>query len=715
VTGPRAARHLRFVVVAAALAWAMAAPLLAAPRLLAIGDVHGSAEGLRAILRETGLIDAAGTWRGGDAALVQTGDLLDRGTAVREVMDLLMRLQGEAAAAGGEVVVLLGNHEQMNLVHFFRDVNPEVYASFAADESKKERKQAYARWKEWVESAPAPQAGRREEFDRLFPPGYLAYQRALGPGGHYGRWLRSLPVAAVRGGFLFLHAGLSPAWLEPPLAAIEARHTDTFARLDEIRRELTERAGVPEVLGFFELFDALGRLVAVERGPGGELSERGRRLAGLAAELEASQWMNAADAPLWFRGYAEWDDEQLAPHVAAVRARHGVAHVVAAHSTSATATIRPRLDGAVFLIDTGMLAAVYRGRPAALEVQEAGVFAVYPGERTLLVAKQAALPATAPAPGAAGAGAPVAAADEPPGANSTAAPTAAAAARPPRELRGSDGQPAPFASAEEAKAFLREAEVVSHRPIGEGVTGALKVQLRRGDLQLAAAFHSIDTTAMNLLLGKTRHLYFIDSWRGQVAAYELAQLLGLDTVPPSVERRIGSRKGSLQLWVGEATSWKRLKEGGEEAPWPGHLSNQWHDMYVFDNLINNRDRNQGNVLIDRGGYLWWIDHTRCFDRQVALPTPHRLRRVSRPFWDALERLDPAQVHERLRPWFGRFEIDALLARRELVLTTLRTAIADKGERRVLFEGDGLPLAAVTEGDGCADAACEDLEPPPPAP
>ena len=110
-------------VVALVVAGGLVVPAAAA-RVVAVGDVHGSYEGLVTILLEAGLIDTDLRWIGGDATLVQTGDLLDRGVRVRRVLDLLIRLQGEAAAAGGRVVVLLRNHEAMNLVGIVRDVNP---------------------------------------------------------------------------------------------------------------------------------------------------------------------------------------------------------------------------------------------------------------------------------------------------------------------------------------------------------------------------------------------------------------------------------------------------------------------------------------------------------------------------------------------------------------------------------------------------------------
>jgi hypothetical protein len=96
-------------------------------RVVAVGHIHGSFSGLVSIFREASLIDDANRWIGGSTLLVQTGDLLDRGVDVRPVMDLLMSLQSQAEASGGKVVVLLGNHEVMNLVGSLMDVNPDAY------------------------------------------------------------------------------------------------------------------------------------------------------------------------------------------------------------------------------------------------------------------------------------------------------------------------------------------------------------------------------------------------------------------------------------------------------------------------------------------------------------------------------------------------------------------------------------------------------------
>ena len=92
-------------------------------RVVAFADVHGAYAELLPLLRETGIVDAQDHWAAGQAHLVSLGDLLDRGADSRKVMDLLMRLQGEAQAKGGQVHVLLGNHEAMNILGDLRYVD----------------------------------------------------------------------------------------------------------------------------------------------------------------------------------------------------------------------------------------------------------------------------------------------------------------------------------------------------------------------------------------------------------------------------------------------------------------------------------------------------------------------------------------------------------------------------------------------------------------
>ncbi|MGH9175971.1 MAG: metallophosphoesterase, partial [Vicinamibacterales bacterium] len=115
-------------------------------RLVAVGDIHGSYDALTTILRRAGLVDERLKWSGGRTVLVQTGDYTDRGTDVRKVMDLLMQLEKDAKAAGGQVIALAGNHEIMNAMGDLRDVTPEICATFATPKSESIREEAWTQY-----------------------------------------------------------------------------------------------------------------------------------------------------------------------------------------------------------------------------------------------------------------------------------------------------------------------------------------------------------------------------------------------------------------------------------------------------------------------------------------------------------------------------------------------------------------------------------------
>jgi hypothetical protein len=94
-------------------------------RFLSIGDLHGDFKHSFELLKSLGVMDADGHWAGGRSVLVQTGDVVDRGDNAKELYEMLFRLQDEAPKSGGEVVLLLGNHELMNMMGDFRYATPK--------------------------------------------------------------------------------------------------------------------------------------------------------------------------------------------------------------------------------------------------------------------------------------------------------------------------------------------------------------------------------------------------------------------------------------------------------------------------------------------------------------------------------------------------------------------------------------------------------------
>ncbi len=198
-------------------------------RIVAVGDVHGAYDEMFATLRQAGVIDDGGAWAGGSSHLVSLGDLVDRGPRSRDVMELLMRLETEAAEAGGRVHVILGNHEVMNVTGELDYLSDEEIAAFAGDASEERRAAEYAAWLSRTGRADGPDS--QAAFSEAFPAGFFAHRDAFSPDGRYGSWLLGKPLVIVINRTAFIHAGLSEMISELGAEAINASAaTDMEAR-----------------------------------------------------------------------------------------------------------------------------------------------------------------------------------------------------------------------------------------------------------------------------------------------------------------------------------------------------------------------------------------------------------------------------------------------------------------------------------------------------
>lgn len=374
-----------------------------AGRVVAIGDVHGAGGGLLAILRETGLIDGERGWSGGAATLVQTGDFTDRGPQVREIMDLLMRLEDEALDDGGEVRVLLGNHETMNMMGDVRDVTPAAFAAFASDDAGRRREDAYRQYARHASrrrsdrsgpERPAPMS--RREWMRARPLGFVEYMEAMGPDGRYGRWLRDRSIATVAADTVFVHGGLSPDLEAESVEALNDRARDEIERFDRHRRHLVDAGIILPFSTFEEVFAAVALELRtwIERLSPDRRQRRRRRsltraeraVIDVLADLQTINGWSIVDTdgPLWFRGLALRPEPEVDGFIGGLLRGLGVARAVVGHSVTPSRRIVARAGGRVFLIDTGMLEGAYRGRPSALELFNGRITAIYPGERVPL-------------------------------------------------------------------------------------------------------------------------------------------------------------------------------------------------------------------------------------------------------------------------------------------------------------------------------------------
>src|SRR4051812_23305552 len=349
------------------------------PRIVAIGDVHGAGNGFVAILQRADLIDAQERWSGGNAILVQTGDLLDRGPDVRHTLDLLMALEPQAAAAGGRVQALLGNHEVMNLIGETRDVAAELYQQFADGRSEARREDAY----QAASKSNGGSALDKTEWMSAHPAGYAEYREAFTATAPYGKWLRSKPIVADIDGTVFMHGGLNLEFSTESVDNINKR----------VRRELSEFDDAFRWLQQHDLATPVSTLAEIARAAQDEWAklDAKRKRDALVEEdvaeskvllpilkIDSSALLNA-NGPLWFRGYSSWTDREGAERMPALLKKYRVKRFVTAHTPQPSGRITTRFGNTLYLIDTGMLDGKFYpgGRPSALEISGEAVTPIY--------------------------------------------------------------------------------------------------------------------------------------------------------------------------------------------------------------------------------------------------------------------------------------------------------------------------------------------------
>jgi len=383
------------VLVSAVLAWAgqAKAPVKPPESIVAIGDVHNDFDDFIGILRHTGLIDQQNHWAGGKTTFVQVGDLLDRGPKPREVMNLMMALEKEAAQAGGRVVSLLGNHEMMNIMGDLRYVIPMNYASFADGNSEQRQKAAYEEYVKWrgshaslLAELPQPMELTEAEWVARHPAGFVEQREALGQKGEYGQWLRGHAAVAEIEGIIFLHGGIHPDVAKTNLDAINNRIHDEIREFDALKQYLQNEKVILPFFNLQEINNVLQAEVIAELKS--HASGNDERRAKIQEFLKHGDWLSVrVDGPLWFRGYDRWSDAEGEPQASKVLESYKATHIVVGHTVQKGGRMRPRFGSKVFLIDTGMLNSYYPGgRASALEICEDGKFiAVYLDQQVVLL------------------------------------------------------------------------------------------------------------------------------------------------------------------------------------------------------------------------------------------------------------------------------------------------------------------------------------------
>jgi hypothetical protein len=252
--------------------------------------------------------------------------------------------------------------------------------------------------------------------------------------------------------------------------------------------------------------------------------------------------------------------------------------------------------------------------------------------------------------------------------------------------------PEQIAQRDAQEEFLLTADILRSEPIGEGVTKPYKLYLKKGDVEARAAWKN----PSGVQLG------FLEGWQYEIAAYRLDKLLGLNMIPPAVEREFKGMRGALVIWAENKYSLLKVVEQGIRIPDSAldHTEKMKWLARAWDSLIANEDRTQQNILYTEDWRMILFDHSRSFrsSREFAerlmfgrngikmsqQGTPWLFRRLPRWFVEKITALTFEAIRTAVGATLKDREIEAILARRDLLLKEVEQMVKEQGEAAVLY-------------------------------
>jgi len=233
----------------------------------------------------------------------------------------------------------------------------------------------------------------------------------------------------------------------------------------------------------------------------------------------------------------------------------------------------------------------------------------------------------------------------------------------------------------EQETFLLNAKVIKTKNTPNGITGTIRATLSDGTTTHDAQIQTVDERKTVFQGTGGNEINFRDSYKYNVAGYKLDKLLDLNMIPVSVTRKHEGKMGAFTWWIDDVMMEEKERMAKKIlAPDPDAWNDQMYFVRVFDQLIQNTDRNLGNLLIGKDWRIWMIDHTRAFRVIKQIKEPKALVKIDRAFLAKLKTLSEAQLTKEMGMDLTKDEIRAVVARRDLIV-----AFFEKAGESVLYD------------------------------
>jgi hypothetical protein len=238
----------------------------------------------------------------------------------------------------------------------------------------------------------------------------------------------------------------------------------------------------------------------------------------------------------------------------------------------------------------------------------------------------------------------------------------------------------------ELEEFLRQANIVEAKGISIGITAPKKLKMEWNGETKYAVYKSIDEYKSVMKFDDGRvDSNFQDSWKSEIAAYEIDKIIGLGMVPATVERTYKGTKGSVQFWVDSMMSETDHLKNKTPTPNPESWNQQMFKTRLFDNIVYNTDRNLQNLLITKDWEIILIDHSRAFRPFGMLKSQKDLARFSRSMLEGLQKLNMENLTAKTGKYLPKPQIEGILKRRDLAIELARKLAAEQGDAAVYYQ------------------------------